>query len=98
EGFPAPLPLNADGSAREHPSSEAGLITDPVFWRTPDRRDRLRLQEPESESGYARPWETRRDDALLGSVVIAARVPHFSTAVRRRQSARYREVDGRPLQ
>src|SRR5207245_10044102 len=38
EGFPAALPLNADGSAPEHPSSEAGLITDPVFWRTPDRK------------------------------------------------------------
>src|SRR5437016_5810957 len=31
-----------------------------------DSRDRLRLQEPESQSGYARPWETRGDDALLG--------------------------------
>src|SRR3989442_12082156 len=40
EGFPAALPLNADGSAPEHPSSEAGLITDPVFWRTPDRKTR----------------------------------------------------------
>src|SRR5262245_34162008 len=37
-GFPAPLPLNADGSAPEHPASEAGPITDPVFWRTPERK------------------------------------------------------------
>ncbi len=36
-GFPAPLPLNADGSAPEHPASAAGLITDPLMWRTPDR-------------------------------------------------------------
>ena len=37
-GFPAALPLNADGSAPEHPASEAGPITDPVFWRTPERK------------------------------------------------------------
>jgi DMSO/TMAO reductase YedYZ molybdopterin-dependent catalytic subunit len=39
EGFPANLPLNADGSAVEHPESGAGPIqegTNP-FWRTPDR-------------------------------------------------------------
>jgi DMSO/TMAO reductase YedYZ molybdopterin-dependent catalytic subunit len=38
EGFPAPLPLNADGSAPEHPASAAGPITDPLMWRTPDRQ------------------------------------------------------------
>jgi len=37
QGFPAPLPLNADGSAPEHPESAAGPITDPLMWRTPDR-------------------------------------------------------------
>jgi DMSO/TMAO reductase YedYZ molybdopterin-dependent catalytic subunit len=37
QGFPAPLPLNADGSAPEHPASAAGPITDPLMWRTPDR-------------------------------------------------------------
>lgn len=37
EGFPAPLPLNADGSAPEHPESEAGAIEGPLMWRTPDR-------------------------------------------------------------
>jgi DMSO/TMAO reductase YedYZ molybdopterin-dependent catalytic subunit len=37
-GFPAPLPLNADGSAPEHPASAAGPITDPLMWRTPDRQ------------------------------------------------------------
>jgi DMSO/TMAO reductase YedYZ molybdopterin-dependent catalytic subunit len=36
-GFPAALPLNADGSAPEHPESAAGAITDPLMWRTPDR-------------------------------------------------------------
>jgi DMSO/TMAO reductase YedYZ molybdopterin-dependent catalytic subunit len=37
-GFPAPLPLNADGSAPEHQPSEAGPITDPLMWRTADRQ------------------------------------------------------------
>jgi DMSO/TMAO reductase YedYZ molybdopterin-dependent catalytic subunit len=37
-GFPAPLPLNPDGSAPEHPESAAGPITDPLMWRTPDRQ------------------------------------------------------------
>jgi DMSO/TMAO reductase YedYZ molybdopterin-dependent catalytic subunit len=39
EGFPASLPLNADGSAPEHPESAAGPITEgnQPFWRTPDR-------------------------------------------------------------
>lgn len=36
-GFPAPLPLNADGSAIEHPAAEGGAITDPLMWKTPDR-------------------------------------------------------------
>jgi DMSO/TMAO reductase YedYZ molybdopterin-dependent catalytic subunit len=46
EGFPAPLPLNADGSAPEHPPSAAGPITDPLMWRTPNR------QAPEIEYDY----------------------------------------------
>jgi hypothetical protein len=46
EGFPAPLPLNADGSAPEHPPSAAGPITDPLMWRTPNR------QAPEIEFDY----------------------------------------------
>jgi DMSO/TMAO reductase YedYZ molybdopterin-dependent catalytic subunit len=45
-GFPAPLPLNPDGSAPEHPESAAGPITDPLMWRTPDR------QAPEIEFDY----------------------------------------------
>ena len=47
-GFPAPLPLNADGSAPEHPASAAGPITDPLMWRTPNR------QAPEIEFDYRR--------------------------------------------
>ena len=46
EGFPAPLPLNADGSAPEHPDSEAGAITDPLMWRSQGR------QTPEIEFDY----------------------------------------------
>jgi len=46
EGFPAPLPLNSDGSAPEHAASEAGTITDPLMWRTPNR------QAPEIEYDY----------------------------------------------
>jgi DMSO/TMAO reductase YedYZ molybdopterin-dependent catalytic subunit len=45
-GFPAPLPLNPDGSAPEHPPSAAGPITDPLMWRTPNR------QAPEIEYDY----------------------------------------------
>lgn len=37
EGFPALLPLNADGSAPEHPESAAGPIVGRLMWRTPDR-------------------------------------------------------------
>ncbi|MBL4821301.1 MAG: molybdopterin-dependent oxidoreductase [Gammaproteobacteria bacterium] len=37
-GFPAPLPLNPDGSAPEHAESEAGAITNPRMWRTEGRQ------------------------------------------------------------
>src|SRR5687767_11646943 len=46
QGFPAPLPLNPDGSAPEHPESAAGLITEPLMWRTQDR------QTPQIEFDY----------------------------------------------
>ncbi len=46
QGFPAPLPLNPDGSAPEHQESEAGPITDPLMWRTPNR------QAPDVEFDY----------------------------------------------
>ena len=46
EGFPAPLPLNTDGSAPEHPASAAGPISDPLMWRTEGR------QTPEIEFDY----------------------------------------------
>ena len=36
-GFPAELPLLADGSAPEHDPKLAGPITPPLFWRTPGR-------------------------------------------------------------
>ncbi len=45
-GFPAPLPLNADGSAPEHPESAAGLISDPLMWRSQGR------QTPQIEFDY----------------------------------------------
>ena len=48
EGFPAELPLNPDGSAPEHDPSEAGPITQPLMWRTPDRTT------PVIEYDYAR--------------------------------------------
>ncbi len=38
EGFPAELPLNADGSAVEYDPSLAGPIEGPLKWRTPDRK------------------------------------------------------------
>ena len=37
EGFPVALPLNADGSAPEHPESAAGPIFGRLMWRTADR-------------------------------------------------------------
>jgi DMSO/TMAO reductase YedYZ molybdopterin-dependent catalytic subunit len=37
DGFPAPLPLNPDGSAPEHPESAAGPIEGRLMWQTPDR-------------------------------------------------------------
>ena len=48
EGFPAPLPLEPDGSAPEHPESAAGSITDPLMWRTHGR------QTPQIEFDYRR--------------------------------------------
>jgi DMSO/TMAO reductase YedYZ molybdopterin-dependent catalytic subunit len=38
DGFPAALPLNADGSAPEHPASESGPITTPLMWKTANRQ------------------------------------------------------------
>lgn len=37
EGFPAPLPLNPDGSAPAHPESAAGPIEGRLMWQTSDR-------------------------------------------------------------
>lgn len=46
EGFPAPLPVNSDGSAPEHPESAAGPIIGPLMWRTSNR------EAPEIEFDY----------------------------------------------
>lgn len=65
EGFPAPLPLNPDGSAPEHPASAAGPITDPLMWRTPER------QTPAGEFDYremAIKVDTRRLARLSGTL------------------------------
>jgi DMSO/TMAO reductase YedYZ molybdopterin-dependent catalytic subunit len=68
EGFPAPLPLNADGSAPEHPASSAGTITDPLMWRTPNR------QAPEIEFDY-RKLAVKVDTRGLGKL---AGTMHFA--------------------
>jgi DMSO/TMAO reductase YedYZ molybdopterin-dependent catalytic subunit len=39
QGFPADLPLNADGSAIEYSPSEAGPIEGPLKWQTPDKKN-----------------------------------------------------------
>lgn len=38
QGFPAPLPLNPDGSAPEHPVSAVGTISQPYMWRYTNRQ------------------------------------------------------------
>jgi DMSO/TMAO reductase YedYZ molybdopterin-dependent catalytic subunit len=68
EGFPAPLPLNADGSAPEHQPSEAGPISDPLMWRTPDR------QAPQMEYDYKK-MKVKVDTRGLGRL---AGTMHFS--------------------
>ena len=61
EGFPAALPLNADGSAPEHPTSAAGPITDPLMWRTADRTT------PETEFDYKK-MKVKVDTRGLGKL------------------------------
>ena len=68
EGFPAPLPLNADGSAPEHQPGEAGPISDPLMWRTPDR------QAPQMEYDYKK-MKVKVDTRGLGKL---AGTMHFS--------------------
>lgn len=68
QGFPAPLPLQPDGSAPEHPASAAGPITDPLMWRTPDR------QAPAIEYDY-RKLAIKVDTRGLGKL---AGTLHFS--------------------
>src|SRR5947207_15136888 len=38
DGFPAPLPLTADGSAPGHAASEAGPMSAPLMWETANRQ------------------------------------------------------------
>ena len=76
-GFPAPLPLNPDGSAPEHPASEAGPITDPLMWRTSNR------QAPEIEFDYQKMQvkvDTRGLAKLTGTLHFAdlAKLPQVS--------------------
>jgi DMSO/TMAO reductase YedYZ molybdopterin-dependent catalytic subunit len=68
QGFPAPLPLNPDGSAPEHADSEAGPITDPLMWRTQNR------QAPAIEFDY-RKMAIKVDTRGLGRL---AGTMHFS--------------------
>jgi DMSO/TMAO reductase YedYZ molybdopterin-dependent catalytic subunit len=68
EGFPAPLPLNSDGSAPEHPESAAGPITDPLMWRTPNR------QTPEIDFDY-RNIRIKVDTRGLGKLTGTLRFP-----------------------
>ncbi|MBM3776934.1 MAG: hypothetical protein FJW23_01680 [Acidimicrobiia bacterium] len=70
EGFPAPLPLNADGSAPEHPAGAAGPISDPLMWRTPDR------QTPEIEFDY-RKMAIKVDPRGLGRLGGTLRFEHL---------------------
>ena len=58
--FPVELPLNADGSAPEHPESEAGEIEGRLMWRTPDRT------APEIEYDYTK-MAVRVDTRGLGT-------------------------------
>jgi DMSO/TMAO reductase YedYZ molybdopterin-dependent catalytic subunit len=60
DGFPVPLPLNADGSAPEHAASEAGPIEGRLMWRTPDRT------APQIEFDY-RKMAVRVDTRGLGT-------------------------------
>ena len=67
-GFPAPLPLNPDGSAPEHAASAAGAITDPLMWRTPNR------QAPEIEFDHRKmaiKVDTRGLGKLAGTLRFA---------------------------
>jgi DMSO/TMAO reductase YedYZ molybdopterin-dependent catalytic subunit len=77
EGFPAALPLNADGSAPEHPPSAAGPITSPLMWRTANR------QAPEIEFDYRKmaiKVDTRGLAKLAGTMHFAdlERLPRVS--------------------
>ena len=67
-GFPAPLPLQPDGSAPEHPASAAGPLTDPLMWRTPNR------QAPEIEFDYQK-MKIKVDTRGLAKLTGTLRLP-----------------------
>ena len=75
--FPAPLPLNPDGSAPEHAESEAGPIVGRLMWKTQDR------QPPPGEADYRKmaiKVETRGLGKLAGTLRFAdlAKLPQVS--------------------
>ena len=61
QGFPANLPLNADGSAPEHPESAAGPIMGRLMWKTADKLP------PKAEFDY-RKMAIKVDTRLLGKM------------------------------
>ena len=100
DGFPAPLPLNADGSAPEHPASAAGAITDPLMRRTPNR------EMPAIEFDYDEMRirvDTRGLAQLAGTLRFSdlEQLPSVSHTFLLQCGApnpqRHREVDRRPL-
>src|SRR5215471_18962296 len=60
-GFPVALLLNPDGSVPEHNASEAGAISDPLMWRTPDRTT------PQAETDYQK-MKVKVDTRGLGKL------------------------------
>jgi DMSO/TMAO reductase YedYZ molybdopterin-dependent catalytic subunit len=75
QGFPAPLPLNADGTAPEHPDTTAGLITDPLMWRTADRT------APQIEFDYMK-TAIKVDTRGLGKLTGTLRFPDLEKLTR----------------
>ena len=80
-GFPAPLPLNADGSAPEHPDSAAGPITDPLMWRTHASRPEIEFdpQKLAVKVDTRGSREAGRHAAFLGPREAPARLAHVSS-------------------
>src|SRR5207247_9477301 len=69
----APLPLNPDGSALEHPPNEAGPLSEPTLWRY------NKNQPPQVDYDYRRMrlrGDSRRHAPRRGRVTSAPRDPH----------------------